>query len=224
MTDGRRSDRRAGWRAAVAWGAALGALALVPLMIAAWLGSRGLIVDGFIALFVLFTMGLAPIGIVVVGMAVAMGMRRPWGLSVGQIALGGSTMSAVIVVGIFASRAVETLSRERVMRRGEPIVDAIEAFERDRDRPPTTLDDLVPTYLASIPRTGWVSYPDWSFTAPPDEVPEGARWELRAAQPTGLFSTSYIVYWPDGVRPAEIRGYPVQARGEWSTYMWETSD
>jgi hypothetical protein len=70
------------------------------------------------------------------------------------------------LVGLCFTRLSWTARRfafSRLAARSVPVIEAIEAYARARGRPPSTLRDLVPAYLADFPRTGMPAYPDYEY-------------------------------------------------------------
>jgi hypothetical protein len=52
----------------------------------------------------------------------------------------------------------------RAAERSQPLVDAIRRYAQEHGEPPDTLAALVPAYLARVPRTGLLDYPDFIYT------------------------------------------------------------
>ena len=83
----------------------------------------------------------------------------------------------------------------RAADRAEVLVEAIKRFERTEGHPPDSLKDLVPKYLASVPKTGLESYPEFEYERFQDSGGSLIWWDLgsrRGAPMQGLW-----VY-PDG--------------------------
>jgi len=71
---------------------------------------------------------------------------------------------------------------ERVAERGQPIVDAIKAYEKERP-PPSSLDELVPDYLDSVPTTAIGAWPEFYYRTRNPNRHEGNEWDLSAIVP-----------------------------------------
>jgi hypothetical protein len=104
---------------------------------------------------------------------------------------------------------------ERVTERGQPIVDAIKAYENKNGHPPASLDELVPDYLDTVPTTGIGAWPKFYYhTGHPDRS-EGNEWDLSALVPgnpgLGLGLGNLIYYplqnYPDSFIPVNGWGY-----------------
>ncbi len=52
---------------------------------------------------------------------------------------------------------------QNAVERGNPIVDAVESYIRDTGEPPSSLEELIPTYIEGIPKTGIAAYPDYHY-------------------------------------------------------------
>ncbi len=50
-----------------------------------------------------------------------------------------------------------------VVERGNTIVDAVEHYIRETGEPPSALEDLIPKYIKSIPKTGIAAYPYYRY-------------------------------------------------------------
>ena len=72
-------------------------------------------------------------------------------------------------------------------RRAQPLLLAIENYEKDRGQPPANLEVLVPTYLPAIPATGMVAYPQFRYLNAANYRNIGfKRYEVRVETPFGL--------------------------------------
>ena len=52
----------------------------------------------------------------------------------------------------------------RAAERSRPLVDGIKRYAQEHGEPPDALVALVPTYVARVPRTGLLDYPDFIYT------------------------------------------------------------
>jgi hypothetical protein len=68
-----------------------------------------------------------------------------------------------------------------------PLVKAITSYETDRGRPPATLNDLVPQYIAAVPSTGMSAYPEYRYRT-------GAEAEWYAGNPWVLSVSTYRAF------------------------------
>jgi hypothetical protein len=93
-----------------------------------------------------------------------------------KVVLGCSGVCAALIVGFLAfmwfvvgpAFGIESWKNrkprfEKAARQGMVVVEAIERFHSDNDRPPSSLADLVPNYLPSMPSTGLSEYPDYEY-------------------------------------------------------------
>jgi hypothetical protein len=86
------------------------------------------------------------------------------------------------VVCIRASREIRVNGMAELAWRSQPLVEALRTFERVNGHPPAELSDLVPGYLAAVPRTGLGAYPDWV---------------LKVDTPAGLLDFDELAYFPN---------------------------
>jgi len=71
----------------------------------------------------------------------------------------------------------------------KPLVSAIETYQTDHNgTPPATLQALVPGYLAAIPPTGSIAFPQYNYW-----TGEGL-WCLKVHCPTNMMDFSYYTY------------------------------
>lgn len=96
--------------------------------------------------------------------------------------------------------------------RAIPLTRAIERFEKDHERPPQSLQELVPTYIEAIPPTKVPGNPPFEY-----RFGEGTerRWELRVDATVAL-SFSTFLYWPEHDYPDAFGGNPVERIGDWA--------
>jgi hypothetical protein len=77
---------------------------------------------------------------------------------------------AIVIVAFPVVRAVHRNVRQgavaRVEVRARPLVAAIDAYVRREGHPPSSLSELIPTYLPNIPRTGLAAFPHSPMGAP----------------------------------------------------------
>lgn len=68
-----------------------------------------------------------------------------------------------LVLGAFCWAPIRDLRFRQFAERSAPLLLAIRDFEAANDRPPTTLEELVPDYLAAVPKTGFGFSPDFHY-------------------------------------------------------------
>ena len=95
------------------------------------------------------------------------------------------------VVGIMATDRARMWAFGALARRSEPLVAAIHHFENDNHRPPSSLEELTPRYLRTVPGTGMGAHPDYRYDAGP-----GNDWTLIVLASEGPFSWDRFVYDP----------------------------
>ena len=127
-------------------------------------------------------------------------------------------------VAIYAGSLVRMQGFEQFAQRAEPLIDAIQRYDNDYDRPPETLKNLVPKYIAEIPPTGVGSAPhfgyrnlvnDKTFTDSRD------RWMLQLDVGTGLGNWDVFIFLPTGEYQSSGWGRSRMKRlGRWA-YVYE---
>jgi len=114
--------------------------------------------------------------------------------------------SASIVVfsllGLRLGGIVRMKEFERLAERSMPFVQAIESFVETEKRLPNELGDLVPDYLAKIPKTGMGAYPDYQLVISKDgESIHGNDWILMVRCSLGFLNWDAFLYYPNGNYP-----------------------
>ncbi len=128
--------------------------------------------------------------------------------------------STTYLVGFFASahlgERVRMRAFHRLTERCTPLIHAIGAFEEKYRRPPESLEELVPEFIPSVPRTlvGASSEFLYYFPAITDY---GNPWIIKVFVPSGRFEMDQLVYFPLGNYPhTDWYGAPVRFVGDWA--------
>ena len=97
----------------------------------------------------------------------------------------------------------------RFERRSDPLVRAIAAYQAERNRPPSALDDLVPTYLPVVPSTGIGASPKYRYLVGEKAGRyDGNPWVLIASPPCHPMGFDLLLYFP-------LQNYPDTGYGGW---------
>jgi hypothetical protein len=157
-------------------------------------------------------------------LAVVATIRAPWR----QRALGAMVLFASIVAGAAVGTPLGLRTWETrlagVARSGAPLVEAIQAFQREAGVPPMNLADLVPRYLEAVPDTGLSGMgggATWLYRTAPFLVDTekrrfgGNAWVLEVQ--TGTRGRGYLemIYLPDQKYPAKVTRV-----GGWAITPW----
>lgn len=104
---------------------------------------------------------------------------------------------------------------EAAAARAKPLIAAIERYKTDEGHAPEDLQDLVPRYIARVPPTGMVSYPDFRYSRA--DWGEGALQFYTLRVQTG-FALSYesFNYLSDREYPARLYSGRVERIGDWA--------
>ncbi len=110
------------------------------------------------------------------------------------------------------SNTLRTKGLSRLATRSIPLVQAIKAFETQKGRPPKMLQELIPDFLSSIPKTGMPTYPTYEYlTASNNELSEylGEQnaWMLYIMTPYGPFYPDVFLYLPSQNYPEQGSGF-----------------
>jgi hypothetical protein len=112
----------------------------------------------------------------------------------------GLAQLLLVAVVAFASMLLlswplRRLAFARAAERADPLVAAIEAFERTEGKAPEALADLIPAHLSAIPGTGLVAYPSFEYERFADAGGSLLWWDMGSR--LGAPMTGLWVY-PDG--------------------------
>lgn len=85
----------------------------------------------------------------------------------------------------------------KLAERSKPLVDSIHRYYDEVGEPPSTLADLVPTYIDAVPETGMSAYPDYRYSVRTDpDVYYGNPWVLLVATPKVGLNFDEFMYLP----------------------------
>ncbi len=124
------------------------------------------------------------------------------------------TLVVSIQIGFIGSTEIHLRALERLSKTGMDVVSAVTEFERRFGCLPESIDDLVPSVLAEIPKTGFPAYPNFEFVRLPiyGSDMKGNPWMLTVHY-TGMFIFPQFIYLPKrNYNEIEITGFMV---GDW---------
>jgi len=98
-----------------------------------------------------------------------------------------------------------------VAERGQVLVDAVEAFHKDRNAYPESVKDLVPAYLKELPRTGLAGYPDFEYSKGDDKTP----YMIHVSTSLGLMNWDEFIYRPNGGYEKQYGTECIEPVGKW---------
>lgn len=101
-----------------------------------------------------------------------------WWRPVIMAVLFGLGIGLGFVPALHVGAGIRSWAFELFASRSQTLVGAIEQYSRATGGPPTSLSDLVPNYLAVIPKTGMAVYPDYGYKAAPGECSIKSNWHL----------------------------------------------
>lgn len=162
------------------------------------------LVGGFVLVF-LSALSVLPLLLIVLGSVGRVGLRP---------LLKPTAVIAISVLGLILLAALD--SPRRAARAMEPLVEAIQRFEHEHGAPPSSLDVLVPRYIAAIPTTGCPSYPNVLYAT---SAPRGTArsWSLafEGSNPTRILS-----YEPERGREGHDVFFRSHRYGDWVSTEW----
>jgi len=102
------------------------------------------------------------------------------------------------VVGFRMSRETRMQGMAEFAERSQPLIAAIKEFEQDQERPPESLDELVPAYLPAVPETGMPAYPEYVYYVGDEARNRYADnpWALVVNTPSVILNWDQMFYFP----------------------------
>lgn len=118
-------------------------------------------------------------------------------------------ISSYIVGECYLSRSVWRHAVSRFERGSAPLVQAIEAYQKEKGRPPSSLEDLVPSYLKEVPSTGFATSPKYRYIEG-EKAREYSEnpWVLVVSPPCHVMGFDLLLYFPR-------QNYPTIGYGGW---------
>lgn len=125
---------------------------------------------------------------------------------------------ASFVVAAYAGSAVRMLGFERFTERAQPVVDAIDRYVRQNGQPPSSLAELFPDYLPSVPSTGVGSAPEFRYIVGEQAKREyhANPWVLQLDVSTGVMNWDIFIYYPLQNYPERGHGGALERIGDWA--------
>ncbi len=106
------------------------------------------------------------------------------------------TFTAAFVGGLSWRVHIRATNLVRVIERGQPLVDAISAYQTEHGRPPATLDELVPRYIDRLPETGIGMWPEFGYWVGRPGQNHGNEWVLVVTPPNVPMGFDSMYYYP----------------------------
>ncbi len=112
--------------------------------------------------------------------------------------------------------ARRTTAFTRASANGGPIIAALNTYRDDNGVYPNSLSQLVPQYVPSVPRTGLIGYPTFTFPSGYNDIsPVPDSYELRIECTSGGINFDRFIYWPSESYPKTIQGNWTERIGTW---------
>jgi hypothetical protein len=99
--------------------------------------------------------------------------------------------------------------------RSEPLVMAIQKYIEKEGRPPGSLQDLVPGYLAKVPGTGMPAYSTYRYSTETNRW-DGNPWAVYVNCPSGGINFDMFMYFPMQNYPKQGYGGSLERVGTWA--------
>jgi hypothetical protein len=116
--------------------------------------------------------------------------------------------------GIYLRSEVCNARLHQVIERGQPLIDAIQAYDAKNGQPPPSLNELVPEYIGEIPGTGIGMWPEFHYSTGAPNAFDGNAWVLSVTPPcVGGFDQFF--YFPRQNYPDKGYGGGIERIGTW---------
>lgn len=101
------------------------------------------------------------------------------------------------IVGGISAQRIRDFETQIVIQRAKPIIAAIETFESKNGNPPENLSQLVPKYIAEIPKINFYSFSNYSLEPGSGDT----SWKLKVSTSdwwslSNFLDTEYMFYTP----------------------------
>jgi hypothetical protein len=157
---------------------------------------------------------VACFAIVIVGtLSLFFSVLVPWRNAALSALVAGATATPLLLAGFPLVSGASELALERLVRRSEPLVTAVRAFESRHGRPPPHLEALVPEFLPSLPTTGLPDAPSYAYKLDPASGDSPSSWRL-GIELGGVFDFDELVLTSDG-KPWLFNEFSDTRIGEW---------
>jgi hypothetical protein len=119
------------------------------------------------------------------------------------------------LIGEFSlGRATKRNAISRFVQRSEPLVRAIDAYQREHRRPPAKLEELASNYLAEVPATGILMY--HYYEGKEASKFDGNPWVLSVPAPCIGIGFDSLLYFPRQNYPKTGYGGWLERFGSWA--------
>lgn len=122
--------------------------------------------------------------------------------------------AALVFPSLSAGSRARMLLIRRATIRAEPLLHAVEGYREDHGAYPGALDELQPEYLAEVPGTGMIGYPNFDYEPPGEAAPEAGGYGLYVNCFVMSFDTLH--YWPSQHYPEKMWGGVVERIDGWA--------
>jgi ABC-type transport system involved in multi-copper enzyme maturation permease subunit len=125
---------------------------------------------------------------------------------------------AIGILCISIGSVVRIRGFERLADRSRPLIAAVRRFEAENRRPPASLAELVPNYLAAIPNTGMAAYPKYEYVTGDRALEnyDGNPWAVWVETPSGGINWDIFLYYPRQNYPQSGHGGSLERVKDWA--------
>ena len=115
-----------------------------------------------------------------------------------------------MVILIFFTWDIRRFALVEVTEKSETLISAIKSYNKEVGKAPSSLDELIPTYITKIPLTGMMRYPEYQYNVSDD------RWSLVIDTSLGVLNWDLFVYFSDQDYPEWMAGGSVERIKNWA--------
>ena len=169
-----------------------------------------------VPLIPLVLLSLVGVVFIPVGLIASIFVRRIWGVNIIVLCLLFALTITTTFMVPWVSWWIRRAAFARVAERGEVLIKAIEAYNDDKGKFPTSLDELVPEYLEQVPGTGLRGFPDYRYTSTVQYGSYETPYQLMVHCSSGFLNFDSFFYWPSQDYPEAIYGGSTERIGKWA--------
>lgn len=118
------------------------------------------------------------------------------------------------IICLIAGDQLRMFEFSELAKRSEPLIEAIEKYEKDVGNPPQTLGMLVPAFIKKVPSTGMGAYPRFEFDVL--ELDGKKVWELKVPCSIGFVNWDVFFYRSSKKYETREHGGTVTKMGDWA--------
>jgi hypothetical protein len=126
--------------------------------------------------------------------------------------------SSSTFVGLKIGQQIRMTAFHRLAERSETLIEAITTYQKENGKPPSQLEDLIPRFFNSVPKTGIAAYPNYEYHSDEETRKNyhGNTWVLLVFTPSGGINFDMFMYFPNQNYPEKGYGGFIERISDWA--------